>query len=692
MRNLLARIRLTPQVLTLIEAGLIGLFFIQALRFLAGMVYSRLAGASAVLSVQAIGAPIESAMAPDPAAVSGEMSLIVYTLALPLIGLILGRWRGLTLVAVALVALGRALMNGGTAVSPVAAAALAVSAGLLYLTLLVRHRSQAFPFFFIIGLGADQVFRAVGNTYDPSWSASYLNVQIALSAASVIIALVIQLWSARREGGDGGTPGLLPLWGAIGVGSLLFLQLSLLALPNAIAGRSDSDYTLLVPLVAAATLLPAVPFVRARARGFIGLFDANLRGWLWMLLIVLLVVFGTRFQGIAAGIALVVAQFLVSMIWWWLVRPRAEKERSFAGLWVLFALAVFVVLSAADNFTYEYAYVRDFSGNTAFLNNVVTPLLRGFRNLGLGVILLGVFLAALPMTQIQRRIPWAGGSGAVSIASLVMLVAASAGAAVAAQPPVVQGFSNVTEMRVGTYNIHGGFDEFYVYDLNAIATTIQESGANVVLLQEVEVGRMTSFGVDQALWLARRLGMDRRFFPTNEGIQGLAVLSNIPIAYDDGVLLSSIGNQTGLQRVQILPAPNTGVTIYNTWLGYLFELSGTSVAELEQDQQRQLEEILGTVYSHFPNRTLGRVILGGTFNNVPDSPLIQTVRGLGFRDPNEGLPLELSATLVRSGLPRTRFDYLWLFNLDSLGPFTMPNAASDHRMTGAGVRITRSES
>ena len=86
------------------------------------------------------------------------------------------------------------------------------------------------------------------------------------------------------------------------------------------------------------------------------------------------------------------------------------------------------------------------------------------------------------------------------------------------------------------------------------------------------------------------------------------------------------------------------------------------------------------------------MILGGTFNNVPDSPLIQTVRSLGFRDPNEGLPLELSATLVRSGLPRARFDYLWLYNLDSLGPFTMPSAASDHRMTGAGVRLVRAES
>jgi endonuclease/exonuclease/phosphatase family metal-dependent hydrolase len=692
MRNLLARLRITPQVLTLIEAGLIGLFFIQALRFLTGIVYSSLAGASAVLSVQAIGAPIDSPSAPDPATVSAEITLIVYTLALPLIGLILGRWRGLTLIAVVLVAVGRALMNGIGGVSPMAAAALTVSASLLYLALLVRHRSQAFPFFFILGISADQLLRAIGNTYDPSWLAGYQNIQIVLSVVVVLLALATQLWAQRREGGDGGTPGLLPLWGAIGIGSLLFLQLSLLAMPNAIAGRSRADYVLLVPLTLAASLLPIVPFVRARARGFIGLFDANLRGWLWMLLIILLIVFGTRFQGIAAGIALVLAQFLVSMIWWWLVRPRAEKERSLGGLWLLFGLVVFAALAVADNFTYEYAYVRDFTGNAAFLNNVITPLLRGFRGLGLGVILLGVFLAALPMTQIQRRIPWSGGSGKLSLAALALVAAAGTGAALAAQPPVVQGFSNLNEMRVGTYNIHSGFDEFYVYDLNAIAATIQESGANVVLLQEVEVGRMTSFGVDQALWLARRLGMDRRFFPTNEGIQGLAVLSNIPIAYDDGVLLSSIGNQTGLQRVQILPAPGTGVTIYNTWLGYLFELSGASVAELEQDQQRQLEEILTTVYSHFPNQVLGRVILGGTFNNVPDSPLIQTVRSLGFRDPNEGLPLELSATLVRSGLPRARFDYLWLYNLDSLGPFTMPSAASDHRMTGAGVRLVRAES
>ena len=99
---------------------------------------------------------------------------------------------------------------------------------------------------------------------------------------------------------------------------------------------------------------------------------------------------------------------------------------------------------------------------------------------------------------------------------------------------------------------------------------------------------MTSFGVDQALWLARRLGMDRRFFPTNEGLEGLAVLSNVEIVSDDGYLLPSTGEQTGLQRVQI--RPDAGVlNIYNTWLGLLLDMPGErAISDQEQDQERQL--------------------------------------------------------------------------------------------------------
>src|SRR5690606_21839356 len=128
-------------------------------------------------------------------------------------------------------------------------------------------------------------------------------------------------------------------------------------------------------------LLPLIPFMRERARVFLGLFDGNVRGWLWMLVIALLIVAGTRFQGIGAGIALVVAQFGVSLMWWWLVRPRSDQDRSFTGLWLILAVAVFALLVVMDNFTYEYAFVRDFTGSLSFLNNSVPPLLRGFRGM-----------------------------------------------------------------------------------------------------------------------------------------------------------------------------------------------------------------------------------------------------------------------------------------------------------------------
>ncbi len=187
-----------------------------------------------------------------------------------------------------------------------------------------------------------------------------------------------------------------------------------------------------------------------------------------MLLIALLIVFGTRLSGYVAGAALVLAQFFVSMMWWWLVKPRAERQRSFSGLWLILALLLFGLLIVGDNFTYEYAFVRDFSGDYAFLNSVIPPLLRGFRGLGLPLLLLAVFLAALPMTQTPRRIPWGGGARAIwSLATFVLVVVAGVGAALAVRPPVITAASGTDDMRIATYNLHGGFDEFYNYDLEA---------------------------------------------------------------------------------------------------------------------------------------------------------------------------------------------------------------------------------
>ncbi len=684
----------------IVEAALIGTFFIQALRFLVGSLYARIASASQFPALDP--ALIDETLfgLVEPATVSNEVFFLVYALALSLIAVIAGRFRVLILIAAALAAAGRYLMLADIGISATIAAGLVVGGGLLYIAMVARHRLRVLPYFFVIALAADQLFRAAGNTLDPSWSSDYAPVQIGLS----IIAIALAAWNLF--GGNSSDkdvpkpqPGMITFWGGIGMGGLLFLQLSLLALPNAILARSGAGYPaypIVVPALVAATLLPLIPWIRARARYYIGLFDSGFRGWVWMLVIALLLVVGLRLQALATIALLVLAQFAVTMVWWWLARPQATKERNFSGLWVIAGMLLFGVLVVFDNFTYEYAFVQDFTPELDVLNPVVPPLLRGFRGLGLAVILLSVFFACLPMVRTQRRIPWQGGSAVASLAALIVTIGASIGGFIAAQPPVIAGLFNPQELRIGTYNIHAGYNEFYHYDMNAIARTIQQSGAQIIMLQEIEAGRLSSFGVDQPLWLARRLQMDVRYFPTNEGLQGLAVLSRLPIGFDDGELLTSVGTQTGIQRVQMEPAPGEPViTVYNTWLGVLLDTGGTRTVEEQQtDQRAQLEEIFAIIATHTTGDQLfrSRTVFGGTFNNVPDSPLIREVTSIGgnpplFTDPFAGLPPDLTYTLWRTG-QRARLDYLFITRgLAGFGAQAIDTNASDHRMAVIGVTL-----
>lgn len=687
---------LPPALTHLIEAGLIGIFFIQALRFLIGSLYARIASAAQYPALDpALIDPTLPGLV-DPATISSEISFLVYALALSLITVIAGRFRWLLVAAVALTAAGRTLMIAETTISATVGAGLAVGGGLLYVALLARHRLSTLPYVFVVGIAADQLFRAAGNSLDPSWSPDYLVVQVVLSLVAVVFSIytVIQESVLRSSDAPAPQPGLITFWGGVGMGGLLFLELSLLALPNAILGRSGAGYPaypIVVPALVIATLLPLVPWVRGRARAVIGLLDSGTRGWFWMLLVALLIVIGTRLQALATITLLVVAQFCVSLIWWWLARPQAAKERNFSGVWVISGMLVFSLLVVFDNFTFEYAFVRDFAPPYDVLNPILPPLLRGFRGLGLAVILLAVFFATLPMVRTQRRIPWQGGRTTTSAAALVVVIGAGAGGFIAAQPPIVTG--QVDELRIGTYNIHAGYNEFYHFDMPAIARTIRQSGASIVLLQEIEAGRLSSFGVDQPLWLARELGMDVRFFPTNEGLQGLAVLSRYPIGFDDGQLLTSVGTQTGLQRVQMLPAPGEpAITIYNTWLGVL--LAGEDIVTQEADQRQQLDEIFAILATQTTGDQLfrSRTVLGGTFNNVPDSPLIRQITELGgspplFTDPFAGLPPDFSDTYWRTG-QRARLDYLFITNgFVGVSAQAIDTRASDHRMAVIGVEF-----
>lgn len=721
-RRLFARFNalFTPDWLIIIEITLMSVMFIQALRYLVGLLYSHIASASlltvyrATLPADAI--DLNAAGVVDPTLLTQELALLGVIIGLPILTILLGRVRFLFVVVAALIAAGRYMMIWPDApITPLMATILTVAGGMTYIALMIYNRAQWLPYFFILGFALDQLFRAAGDTLDPSWSVAYADTQLIVSVAAVVITLAGLFISNRpnkddeqRTRGERATVdpnhGIMSLWGGISLGAMLFLQLSLLALPNAIAGRADTDYTTLVPFVIAATLLPIVPAVRRRARHLIAPFESTTRGWIWLIIVALLLVVGLRVPTVAIGglgffslgaVALVAAQVCMSLVWWWLTRPQAERERNFSGLWLIFSVLVFALFVVLDIFTYEYAFVRNFAPPLDTLNSVVPAFLRGLRGLGIGVILVAAFLCILPMIQTTRRIPWTT-RNPYSLPLLVVVAAVAGLGAWYARPPIITQPLLDTEMRVGTYNIHGGYTEFFALDLTGIVNAIDQSGSHVVLLQEVERGRLTSFGVDQTLWLARQLaargkGMDTRFYATNEGLQGLAVLSRFPIVFDDGVPLVSLDQQTGLQRVQIRPDEGA-VTLYNTSLGLL--LQGESIEEQERNQRQQLNQIFGIIDRHIDTDyggQLGRTILGGTFHNVPDSPLIDLLRQTGFNDPFAGANIDLNYTLIRTDR-RARIDYLWLWaqSLTDIGTgVILNNDASDHRLAFVGVQLRR---
>jgi endonuclease/exonuclease/phosphatase family metal-dependent hydrolase len=93
-----------------------------------------------------------------------------------------------------------------------------------------------------------------------------------------------------------------------------------------------------------------------------------------------------------------------------------------------------------------------------------------------------------------------------------------------------------------TYNIHFSQGRDDLLNLERIAQNILIDDPDIIGLQEVEVGRVTSQGVDMAYWLANRLGMYYYYAnpSTNIHLMGNAILSKYPIVLQEVYDLPSI--------------------------------------------------------------------------------------------------------------------------------------------------------
>ncbi len=697
--------QLRRDFLRAIEGGVMGLFLIQSIRFLYGTLYAHVSSADLVRRMVDVTHLIDQPGYIEPATVERELFAVGIALLVPLLAILLARTTWSLALAVALGAVGRS-MALQVPDSAVLAAALVVGAGLLYAVLLIIRHPKHFPGMMLIGIAADMLIRATGNTLDPTWNPDYelavlgqeLTTDVAFLGITVFMLLLtgyIALLDleVRRllEDTDTHRQGILTGWGSLAFGGFLFIELTLLGLPNAVARWTDMEYAVAMPWLVLATLMPLIPMVRDQTRVFLGAFDGVWRGWIWALMLGLLVMLGNRFDGPMALLVLILAQFVAALTLWWMVKSRAN-DSTFANptpILILISAIIYGVLSVGDYFTYDYAFVREFEAPFQGLANI----LRSFKDMGLQLFLFATLVVCMPMILERRAIPWQRGRSGENFFTLVLVTAVTLSGIQVANPPVRRAPANINCLRVASLNIHSGNTLLFEQNLQAVADLLAYNGADIVLLQEVDAGRMSSFGVDQAEWLGRELGMEVSFFAQNEALHGLAILSRIPIATVVGEKLTSTGPQAAIMHVE-LSLDDQPFHIYNVWMGFqTTDPNGVPYPFEQQDQTRQNIEIEQLIARNHANNFDQRIILGGTFNYDRDSPLYSFWdRETPFNDPFIGLPFERVRTVFLVDNTSAWFDYIWLMNTEPYGVVVATEqAVSDHRLVIAGINRTQDQ-
>jgi endonuclease/exonuclease/phosphatase family metal-dependent hydrolase len=512
-----------------------------------------------------------------------------------------------------------------------------IAAGSIYLaSLFSARRSTVLPAL-LAALAADQLLRAMGQTYDLSLHPSWLPFQISWTAVVLAIAAAL---SFRTGAGDlqagqlGGRAGL-------GLGGFLFLELSLLSLPNAAARWSETSYALLAPLLLTLTFIPQHPFVRhVLASHWLALPP---RRTAVVVLLPVALLGGYFLTGTISAALLLIAQALALAAAACLLDGLPYAPRP-VGPSLAFGMLAWLILNFANAFAFTYPYA--------------VPAMRG---MGWAVYLaacLAIALGVLP----QRRLAVAQGmlsqrGGAVIAAGLV----AVASVVVAVWPIPVRQHAMTPRMRLATYNIHYGFDEGWHFNLDGMADAIAQEQVDAIALQEVDTGRLTSLGVDDAYFLARRLGMQVAYLPTVEHLTGIAVLYRGE-AQAAAALLPSLQEQTGIIRVT-WDMPEGPWSFFGTWLGLENE-----------DKLAQGAAALDFIGASSP------AAFGGDFNATDGTPLAELIRGEGFVDPFTELGQLPPPGTSPAVDPQERIDYVWLRGALPGEARVAESLASDHRM------------
>ncbi|NLS05320.1 EEP domain-containing protein [Rhizobium sp. P32RR-XVIII] len=228
------------------------------------------------------------------------------------------------------------------------------------------------------------------------------------------------------------------------------------------------------------------------------------------------------------------------------------------------------------------------------------------------------------------------------------------------------------ELKILTYNVHSCIGTDRRIEPTRIADVIAETGADIIALQELDVGRKRTGGVDQAHMIASLLKMEAHFHPAlhvEEEKYGDAILTALPTRLIKAGRLPSVGEMRGAIWVQVDLA-GAHLNLLNTHLGLR-----------RIDRARQATALLGEEWIGSANFQAAPAIICGDLNAIPLSPAYKML-ARHFRDAHLLAARRPRATYP-SRLPVLRIDHIFVSDgLDvtsAIVPTTpLARRASDH--------------
>ncbi|EUB97848.1 Endonuclease/exonuclease/phosphatase [Rhizobium sp. CF080] len=173
-------------------------------------------------------------------------------------------------------------------------------------------------------------------------------------------------------------------------------------------------------------------------------------------------------------------------------------------------------------------------------------------------------------------------------------------------------------LKILSYNVHSCIGTDRRLDPARVAEVIAALEPDIIGLQELDVGRSRTGGIDQAHTIASLLQMEFHFHAAlnvAEERYGDAILTALPARMIKGAGLPSHGEQRGAVWVEIDVGEHK-LQVFNTHLGLL-----------GSDRMRQIGEILGASWMGSPECQDKPKILIGDFNAIPVTATYKAVAG-----------------------------------------------------------------